>query len=122
MVALASELSEAGCDDSSERGFLLLRPCPTQPLPSAVRGAGARSGAQEDGLVRIGMDQSRLDAVDQNKINLPRQDPQPQPEHDQRAEPRELALLAPPSHYRADDALAIIDMGRGGGEEALRQN
>jgi len=52
--------------------------------------------------------------------NLPRQDPQPHPQHDQRAEPRELALLAPPSSNRAHDALAIIDMGRRGGEEALR--
>ena len=72
------------------------------------------------------MDQPRPDAVAQaqhvTKITLPRRDPQPQPEHDQRAEPRELALLPTPSHYRAHDAVAIIDVGRGGGEEALRQN
>ena len=88
-------------------------------LALTLRGAGARSGRS----LRCRADAARLDAVAQTKHvtkNLPRQDPQPDPQHNQRAEPRELALLAPPSSNRAHDALAIIDMGRRGGEEALR--
>ena len=89
-------------------------------LALTLRGAGAHAGRS----LRCRADAARLDAVAQThhvtKITLPRQDPQPHPEHDQRAEPRELALLAPPPRNRAHDALAIIDMGRRGGEEALR--
>ena len=109
--------------DATARKARLLAPKTESHGPSAGDSRAASRGSAlgpQEGRRRI--NQPRLDAVVQEHVTkkLPRQDPQPHAQHDQRAEPRELALLAPPFHYRANDALPIIDVRRRRGEEALR--
>ena len=74
----------------------------TEPNHGARRrGAEARAGRRR-GRDNRRMDQPRRARRRKERCpTLPRQDPQPHPQHHQRAEPRELALLAPPSRNRA---------------------